>query len=127
MLAKTESRSGRVVLVPRKGERFLGNRGRERIRLRERRRRILTFLGEGIALTAIIGAVPPLRPMWLISGLLAALLLAYLGALLRIRMAGRRPASVAPVSASSNVVVLPEIRILEELDELAREPEPVRR
>ncbi|HEX6208474.1 MAG TPA: hypothetical protein VF058_08980, partial [Actinomycetota bacterium] len=68
--------------MPRSDERFLGPRDRARSRMLERRRRVLTVLLEGIGLTALIGSVPPLREMWVLSGILVALLGAYVWMLL---------------------------------------------
>src|SRR5919204_3845812 len=47
--------AGRFILAPRKGRPFLGARERARVRARIRRRRVLTFLLEAIALTGLMG------------------------------------------------------------------------
>jgi hypothetical protein len=70
---------GRWVLAPKKGTRFVGPRERSRLRARERRRRIVVVLLEAAGLSALIGIFPPLRPMLFVTGLLALLLLSYLG------------------------------------------------
>jgi len=81
---------GRWVLAPRRDVRFIGPGERARARLRERRRRVLSVLGEALAFSVLIGAFPPLRAMWVVSALLAGLILVYLGALLRMRNRGPR-------------------------------------
>ncbi|HEX9891485.1 MAG TPA: hypothetical protein VGB28_05435, partial [Actinomycetota bacterium] len=72
-IQSTPSPPGRWVLMPRQDERFVGRPGRARARLRERRRRVLAVLGEAIAFTGLIGAFPPLRAMWVVTGLLLGL------------------------------------------------------
>ena len=79
---------GRWVLMPRRDERFLGPGGRARARARERRRRVFTVLFEAIALTGLIGAFPPLRAMWWMTGLFLAVLGAYAFLLVRVSAAG---------------------------------------
>jgi hypothetical protein len=79
---------GRWVLMPRQDERFVGRGSRSRVRARERRRRVLTVLGEAMGFTALIGAVPPLRPMWVLTAVFGILLLGYLLLLLRLRAVG---------------------------------------
>jgi len=71
--------------MPRRGERFLGPTSRARVRVRERRRQVLTVLLEGAAITFLIGLVPPLRKMWLVTGLLVMLLAAYCWMLLQLK------------------------------------------
>jgi Flp pilus assembly protein TadB len=83
LLAETDG--GRWIVTPQKGMPFLGSRARAQARARERRRKVLVFLGECIGLTFLIGLVPPLRPVWYASGVLAALLGAYVWMLLSIR------------------------------------------
>ena len=51
---------------------------------------MLSVLGEALAFSVLIGAFPPLRAMWVVSALLAGLILVYLGALLRMRNRGPR-------------------------------------
>jgi hypothetical protein len=84
---------GRWVLMPRPEERFVGSGSRGRARVRERRRRVLTVLGEAAAFTGLIGAFPPLRPMWILTGVVGVLLGMYLLLLLRLRpnREARRP------------------------------------
>jgi hypothetical protein len=86
LLAETNGRaSGRWVLVPRKGERFMGPRDRERARLRRRRRTVFTVLLEATVLTLLIGLFPPLRMMLLGTAVLGFVLLVYIGLLVKVR------------------------------------------
>jgi hypothetical protein len=78
---------GRWVLMPRPDERFVGRGSRSRVRARERRRRVLTVLGEAMGFTALIGAVPPLRPMWALTAIFGVVLVGYVVLLLRVRTA----------------------------------------
>jgi len=95
----------RRVLMPRSDERFLGTRDRARSRMLERRRRVLTLLLEGIGLTALIGFVPPLREMWVVSGFLVLLLGAYVWMLLQLK--ARR----TEISLHASRTVEPELRV----------------
>jgi hypothetical protein len=86
MLAETNGASpGRWVLVPRKGERFLGSRDRNRVRVRRRRRQIFSFLLESTGLTLLIGLFPPLRLMLVGTAVLGAIFVLYLGVLMKIK------------------------------------------
>ena len=67
---RTDRIGGRWIIAPRKGERFIGERERARARARMRRRQVFVFLLEAIGVTFLIGMVPPLRAMWVASGLL---------------------------------------------------------
>src|SRR6266581_9569719 len=72
MLAETNGVSpGRWVLVPRKGERFLGSRDRKRLRVRRRRRQVFSVLVEATGLTLLIGLFPPLHLMLVGTAILA--------------------------------------------------------
>ena len=84
-IQEPDAAPGRWVLMPRQDERFVGKGSRSRVRARERRRRVLTVLGEATGFTALIGAFPPLRPMWFLSAVFAILLLGYVSLLLRLR------------------------------------------
>jgi hypothetical protein len=98
---------GRWVLMPRPDARFVGKGSRSRVRVRERRRRVLTVLGEAIGFTALIGAVPPLRPMWFVSGVFALLFLGYVLLLLRVRPARTSNQRARPVTLpDTDVAVL---------------------
>jgi hypothetical protein len=77
LLAETERASGRWIVAPRKGERFVGHTERSRQRTRERRRRVFTVLLEAIGLTLLIGMFPPLRAMWIGTGALIVAMAAY--------------------------------------------------
>ncbi|HEY7660113.1 MAG TPA: hypothetical protein VIC58_05905, partial [Actinomycetota bacterium] len=86
MLAETDGNGqGRWIVTPRKGMTFIGPRARAKARARERRRRVLIVLLESIVLTALIGLVPPLRAMWLVTGGLLVLLGAFVWMLLSMK------------------------------------------
>lgn len=87
MLAEANRQSeGRWLLVPRKEERFLGLRDRRRVRVRQRRKLVLTVLLEATALTLLIGLFPPLRAMLLATAALFLMLLGYVGLLVQLRI-----------------------------------------
>lgn len=88
--------------MPRRDERFLGPRGRARARVRERRRRVLTVLLESIGLTGLIGAVPPLRGMWMVTAALLGVLVFYVYLLLQLRAAGAPKVRTAAAPATAN-------------------------
>jgi hypothetical protein len=103
MLAETESQ-GRWIVTPRKGTTFVGRRARAQARARERRRRVLVVLIESLALTALIGLVPPLRAMWYATAILLVLLGGYVWALvtMRVRTAeARGPARAHEAAAAT--------------------------
>jgi Flp pilus assembly protein TadB len=85
VLADTETPQGRWIVVPKKGTPFLGSRRRKMARTRERRRRVFVFLLESIGITFLIGAVPPLREVWMLTILLVGLLVAYVFLLISLR------------------------------------------
>ena len=86
LLAETNGAPrGRWVLMPRKGERFVGPQERNRARVRRRRRQVFTVLIEATALTLLIGLFPPLRPMLIGTMLLGVMLLLYTGLLVKLR------------------------------------------
>src|SRR4051812_18630421 len=85
VLAETDSPRGRWIIAPKKATPFLGSHKRRVARARERRRRVFVFLLESIGITFLIGAVPPLRPVWTITALLAGLLIAYVFLLLSLK------------------------------------------
>ena len=87
--------SGRWIVTPRKGIRFLGPEERQRARARERRRRVFVFLLESIGLTFLIGMVPPLRAAWYVSAGLGVLLLLYVWLLLSMKPQAAHPHDVA--------------------------------
>lgn len=81
------------MLMPRRGSRFLGSADRARARARDRRRKVFTLLLEGIGLTGLIGLFPPLRDMWMVTGILIVLLVAYVWLLLQLRARETVPAA----------------------------------
>jgi hypothetical protein len=89
--AEVNGTTGRWIVTPRKGVRFLGPQERQRARARERRRRVFVALLEGIGLTLLIGASPPLRVVWYVSAGLGALLVVYVWLLVTIKAHEARP------------------------------------
>jgi uncharacterized membrane protein YuzA (DUF378 family) len=86
MLAETHrGPQGRWVLMPGKGERLMGARERHRMRVRRRRRVILTGLIELTVLSLIIGLFPPLRPILYATVFFAGVLLVCALVLVKIR------------------------------------------
>ena len=83
--AETQGIQGRWIITPRKGVRFMGPAERQRARARDRRRQVFTFLLEAIAITVLIGIVPPLRVAWTVSATLVALLAVYVWLLLTMK------------------------------------------
>lgn len=85
-LAETNvSPRGRWVITPRTGEPFLGERGRSRNRVRERRRQVFTLLIEATGLALLIGLFPPFHRILLGAAALGGLLFIYTLLLIRIR------------------------------------------
>ena len=118
LLAHVEAQGteGRWIVTPRKGARFVGVAERRRARVRERRRKVLGFLLESVGLTFLIGMVPPLRTVWVLTGIFGGLLVLYVWLLLSIKQrsaapretarAAQRPARVkTPVTAVPRYVV----------------------
>jgi hypothetical protein len=83
--AEVTGTSGRWIVTPRKGARFIGDVERRRARLRDRRRRVLVFLLEVILITFLMGLVPPLRIVWNGTVALSVLLAAYVWMLIAIK------------------------------------------
>ena len=83
--AEVNGTPGRWIVTPRKGARFIGDAERRRARVRDRRRRVLVFLLEAIAVTSLMGLVPPLRVFWNVAVALAVLLGAYVWMLISIK------------------------------------------
>jgi hypothetical protein len=75
---------GRWVLMPRKGQRFMGP-DRERARVRRRRRQVFMVLLEATGLTLLMGIFPPFRIMLWGTGLLTLVLLVYMATLVKLR------------------------------------------
>ena len=93
LLAQAEGQegTGRWIITPRKGVRFVGSARRRRVRAQGRRRQVFTFLLESLGITFLIGLVPPLRVVWTLSGVLGALLLVYVYLLLTIKQRAGQP------------------------------------
>jgi hypothetical protein len=86
LLAETDrSGQGRWIVTPKKGVPLLGPRARAQVRARQRRRKVFVFFLETIGLSFMIGLVPPLRPVWYVTAVLATLLGAYVWLLLSIK------------------------------------------
>lgn len=112
--AETHGGPGRWIITPRKGVRFVGPAQRQRVRARERRKKVLTLLLEVIGITFMIGIVPPLRVLWAVTGVFAALLVVYVWLLLSIKQraavrpheraaaANARPSAAARVAATAH-------------------------
>lgn len=110
LLADTEGNGqGRWIVTPRKGVAFVGVRERAKERARERRRRVFVFMLESIGLTFLIGLVPPLRAMWLATGVVLALLGAYVWLLvsMKARSTGARHARVFETAPAPSARRLP--------------------
>lgn len=88
--------------MPRRGSRFLGPADRARARARDRRRKVFVLLLEGIGFTGLIGLFPPLRDMWMVTGILLVLLVGYVWLLLQLRVR-----EAAPTAVPAQQVTLP--------------------
>jgi hypothetical protein len=75
---------GRWVLMPRKGQRFMGA-DRELARVRRRRRQVFMVLLESTGLTLIMGIFPPFRIMLGVTVFLVFVLLVYMATLVKLR------------------------------------------
>ena len=89
--AEVHGTSGRWIVTPRKGVRFLGPRERQQARARARRRRVLVVLLEAIGLTLLIGVVPPLRVAWIATAGLGGILILYVWVLLVVKARSAAP------------------------------------
>jgi hypothetical protein len=87
LLAQAEAHgsAGRWIITPRKGVRFVGATERKKVRARERRRQVFTFLLEAITISFLIGLVPPLRVVWSITAVFGVLLLLYVWLLISLK------------------------------------------
>jgi Flp pilus assembly protein TadB len=92
--AEVHGTTGRWIVTPRKGVRFLGPDDRRRARARERRRKVFVVLLDSIVLTSLIGVAPPLRPMWFVAAGLGAVLILYVWVLLSLRGRAQTPGRV---------------------------------
>jgi len=106
LLAETEHRPGRYVLVPGPSA-VLGRRDRAFARAQHRRRMIFTGLLEALGVSALISLFPPLRMMVVATGLLAIVLLWYVGYLLRLKEEHRRSLRAAPRRVPPSPVAAP--------------------
>lgn len=112
----------RRVLMPRRGEQFLGPNGRSRARIRERRRRVFTLLLEGIGLTGLIGLFPPLREMWWLTGILIMALGAYVWMLIQLKAQER---AAPPADSGSRVVAEAEHVVEKASHRQIAQPDPM--
>jgi len=99
--AEVHGTTGRWIVTPRKGVRFLGPDDRRRARARERRRKVFVVLLDSIVLTSLIGLAPPLRPMWIVAAGLGAVLILYVWVLLSLKGRAYRPSRV-PATANGD-------------------------
>ncbi len=91
ILADTDGNErGRWIVTPRKGMAFVGRKERARERARLRRRRVFVFMLESLALTFLIGLVPPLRAMWYATAVLLTLLGVYVWLLVSMKARNER-------------------------------------
>jgi hypothetical protein len=114
--AEVHGTSGRWIVTPRKGVRFLGPRERQQARARARRRRILVVILEAIGLALLIGIVPPLRPAWFVAAVLGGVLVVYVWMLLVLKAhaaAERRPAPTPTVERPRPRIVEPPAPVIE--------------
>jgi len=98
--AEVHGTTGRWIVTPRKGVRFLGPDDRRRARARERRRKVFVVLLDSIVLTSLIGVAPPLRAMWFVAAGLGAVLFLYVWVLLSLK--GRTSHQRGRVPAEAN-------------------------
>ena len=107
-LADSEQ-EGRWVIMPQKGMPIGTTATSSRSAVLERRRRVLVFLLEGTAVSFVIGLLPPLRSMWIVTSGFAVALFLYCWLLVRLRAIalyghgseGSRPASRHRIPQSS--------------------------
>ncbi len=105
LLEQTEKATGRWIVAPRKGEPFVGRQQRARARVRDRRRKILVFLLEALALTLLIGIFPPLHGMWILSGALFLVLAGYVWLLVEFKAREAARPRLARAEGSARVDV----------------------
>jgi hypothetical protein len=118
LLAETERGTGRWIVAPRKGERFMGQEERIRHRARERRRRAFLTLLEAIGLTFLIGLFPPLRRMWILTGAMVLVLGGYVCLLVQVKNQERVRAQGAIPPEEAEVVVPPARGLYDDLGSL---------
>src|SRR5438093_9953072 len=83
--AEVHGTTGRWIVTPRKGVRFLGPDDRRRARARDRRRKVFVALLELIALSFLMGLVPPLRQVWYVTAALGVVIVVYVWILLSMK------------------------------------------
>jgi hypothetical protein len=111
--AEVHGTTGRWIVTPRKGVRFLGPDDRRRARARDRRRKIFVALLELIALSFLMGLVPPLRQVWYVTAGLGAVLVLYVWVLLSTKARGapvrqpQRAHVTQPVATASFAAAAP--------------------
>jgi hypothetical protein len=97
---------GRWVLMPRKGQRFMGP-DREGARVRRRRRQVFMVLLEATGLTLIMGIFPPFRIMLWVTAVLVFVLLVYMATLVRLRAEEQERARMYRMAAHEGVASAP--------------------
>jgi Flp pilus assembly protein TadB len=122
--AEVHGTTGRWIVTPRKGVRFLGPDDRRRARARDRRRKIFVALLELIVLSFLIGLVPPLRQVWYVTAGLGAVLLVYVWALLSMKARGAHPRPQVRPSRMAEPVEVPSFAVAAD-DVFDFEDEPV--
>src|SRR5436309_3711838 len=122
--AEVHGTTGRWIVTPRKGVRFLGPDDRRRARARDRRRKIFVALLELIVLSFLIGLVPPLRQVWFVTAGLGAVLLVYVWALLSMKARSARPRTRARTTSAPEPVTVPSFAVAAD-DVFDFEDEPV--
>jgi Flp pilus assembly protein TadB len=111
--AEANGTTGRWIVTPRKGARFIGDAERRRARARDRRRRVLVFLIESIGVTFLIGLVPPLRVFWYASVAFGILLLAYVWLLISLKQREASPEGESSMSPRERAAAFAARHVLE--------------
>jgi Flp pilus assembly protein TadB len=109
--AEVHGTTGRWIVTPRKGVRFLGPDDRRRARARDRRRKIFVALLELIVLSFLIGLVPPLRQVWYVTAGLGAALIVYVWGLLSMKGRGAHPRRPARPATAPQPVPVPSFAV----------------
>ncbi|MGH2739628.1 MAG: hypothetical protein ACRDH6_03975 [Actinomycetota bacterium] len=78
--------------------------------MRARRRRVLTIALEALGLTALMGAFPQFRALWVGAGALAVFLLLYVALLLWLRVGQQASSVLGARLRTARLVVLPGVR-----------------
>jgi hypothetical protein len=125
ILASTDgSEGGRWIVTPRKGMAFVGPRERAKERARLRRRRVFVFMLESLALTFLIGLVPPLRAMWYATAVLLILLGVYVWLLVSMKARSARSESAVRVREAAEPERPRAVRERYAADAASRTPRP---